>query len=345
LSSVIKAPTKILIIRLSSIGDIIITTPLVRAVRQKFPEAQIDFVIKKQFAGLMKHNPHIDHLLIFDKEKGISPLKQKIAQTGYDLVVDIHKNIRSSILKMSSKAISTTYPKYIFRRTLLVKFGMNLYQDIQPVYLRYFKAVEKFGVSYDHQGTEVFFEPSDHETVRESLREKGYRPGQELVVICPGASYSNKQWLPERFAEVADQLAEKGCFVCLHGGKADVDLCVSISNIMKHNVHLFANQFSLLESAAFLKMAHLAITNDSGMMHLAQSQKTPVVAIFGPTSRELGYFPLPGNSAVVEKNVSCRPCTHNGLNYCPKKHFRCMREIEVNDVADAAFKFLTTTKK
>ena len=293
----------------------------------------------------MKHNPHIDHLLIFDKETGISPLKHKIAQAGYDLVIDIHKNIRSSILKMSSKAISSTYPKYIFRRTLLVNFGINLYKDTQPVYLRYFKAVEKFGVSYDQLGTEVFFGPNDHERVKESLMEKGYKSGQQLVVICPGASYSNKQWLPERFAEVADQLVEKGCFVCLHGGKADVDLCVSISNVMKQKATIFANQFSLLESAAFLKIAHLAITNDSGMMHLAQSQKIPVVAIFGPTTRELGYFPLSGNSTVVEKNVSCRPCTHNGLNHCPKKHFRCMREIDGKDVADAAFKFLTTSIK
>lgn len=339
----IKKPEKILIIRLSSIGDIIITTPLVRALRKSFPEAQIDFVIKKQFTGLMKYNPHIDHLLSFDKDLGLEPLKQKISENQYDHIVDIHKNIRSFFLKLASRASSSTYPKYIFRRTMLVKFGINLYKDIQPVYLRYFDALREFDVQYDHQGTEVFFDPEDESFVKDTLNKIGYPSGGKIVVICPGASFSNKQWLPERFAQVADELSEKGYFVILHGGKTDVELCESIKSLMENDGFVLANKFSLLESAALLKMAQLAITNDSGMMHLAQSQKTPVVAIFGSTSRELGYFPLPQASIVIEKDIPCRPCTHNGLNYCPKKHFRCMNEIQANEVISAATKLLTPT--
>lgn len=308
--------------------------------RKAFPDARLDFVIKKQFSGLMQHNPHIDHLLTFDKETGIAPLKKKVKENNYDLIIDIHKNFRSSYLRFSSRAMVTTYPKYILRRTLLVKFGINLYKNIEPVYLRYFKAVQKLGVEYDYQGTEVFFSPKDVEKIRQALSETNFTLDQRLVVICPGASFTNKQWLPERFAEVADQLAHRGFFVCFHGGKNDEALCNDIIQTMKNKAANFAGRFSLLESAAFLKMASLAITNDSGMMHLAQSQKIPVVAIFGPTSRELGYFPIPSVSEVIEKDVPCRPCTHNGLNYCPKKHFRCMREITVDMVEKSALKFL-----
>ena len=314
---------------------------MVRALRQAFPNAQIDFVVKKQFVELMLNNPHIDHLLVFEKELGMGPVKNKIRDAGYDHIVDIHKNIRSTILKFSSQASSSTYSKYIFRRTLLVKFGINLYKNIQPVYLRYFEAVKQFGVIYDHIGTEVNFTHDDMEKVNIALSNACCRIDEKMVVICPGASFSNKQWLPERFAQLADRLIEKGFSVSFHGGQKDVDLCESIINFMINRCFSFAGQFSLLQSAAFLKMASLAITNDSGMMHMAQSQKTPVVAIFGPTTKELGYFPLPEKSVVVEKMVSCRPCTHNGLNYCPKKHFRCMTEIQVDDIEKEAMKFLS----
>lgn len=300
-------------------------------------------MIKKQFSELMNYNPYIDQLYVFDKEQGIKSLKDKIRDGGYDHIVDIHKNIRSTILKYSSNASSSTYPKYIFRRTLLVTFGVNLYKNVKPVYLRYFESVNNFGVGYDHRGTEVFFTPKHLVNVTIALANAGCRINGKMVIICPGASYSNKQWIPERFAQLGDRLNEKGYIVCFHGGKNDIDLCESIIRLMKKNSVSFAGQFSLLESAAFLKMASLAITNDSGMMHLAQSQKTPVVAIFGPTTKELGYFPLPDRSIVVEKMVSCRPCTHNGLNYCPKKHFRCMMEIQVDDIEVAAMMFLTNS--
>lgn len=309
---------------------------MVRALRAAFPNAQIDFAIKSQFADLMRHNPHINNLLVFEKELGIETLQDKIKHENYDHIVDIHKNLRSSIIKLSSKASSSTYPKYIFRRTLLVKFGINYYKHIEPVYIRYFKAVKQFGVAYDNGGTEVFYSSADAVKVNTAITNVGLSSSDKIIVICPAASYTNKQWLPDRFAELADQFVNQGYNVVFHGGEKDINLCNSIKQMMKRESVSFAGKFSLLESAVLLKTAKLAITNDSGMMHLAQSQKTSVVAIFGPTTKELGYFPFPERSQVVEKKVSCRPCTHNGLNYCPKKHFRCMTDIEVDDVEKAA---------
>jgi len=113
-----------------------------------------------------------------------------------------------------------------------------------------------------------------------------------------------------------------------------------ISSSLGEGATSMAGMLSLSETAALLKLASLVIANDSGLLHMAQSQKTPVVGIYGPTTRELGYFPLVQNSTVVETNLSCRPCTHNGLNYCPRKHFRCMNDINSETVINAALKYI-----
>ncbi len=334
---------KILITRLSSIGDIVLATPLVRSVRQKFPEAQIDFLIKKQFADLMRHNPHITNLIEFDKQKenALKNLTVKLQNVGYDWFIDIHKNLRTTKLKRACKSsLATTYSKQILRRTLLVYFGVNFYKNFIPVYKRYFEAVEGQGVEYDGNGSEIFFPDAIAKKIDDRLKNDAFIPNQKLVTICPAASFVNKQWMPENFAAVGEHLARQNVFVVLLGGPKDYELCREISNNMKNAGAIYAGQLSLLESAALLKKSDFVITNDSGMMHLAESQKTPAIAIFGPTTRELGYFPMLPESVAIEAKVKCRPCTHNGLKKCPKKHFDCMNKIQIHSVIYEAEKML-----
>lgn len=330
--------------RFSSIGDIILTTPLVRCLRKKYPEARISFIIKKEFADLMRHNPHIDKLIVFDKSTGFSGLKQlkeKIKKENYDWIIDIHKSLRSRYLKIFSGAkLKTKYHKLIFRRSLLVRFKLNLYGHYKPVYLRYFDAVRKAGIQYDGQGTEVFFQDSDFIKVKE-LAKLDDIPGREIVTVCPGASFSNKIWSIEGFTAVGKYLKEeRNMKVVLLGGKKDVDLCENIHRQLGNSSINLSGKLSLLQSAALLSMCKVVITNDSGMMHMAQSQKKPVVAIFGPTVKELGYFPIEENSCVVETPIRCRPCTHNGLDYCPKKHHRCMKNISSLQVINATLELM-----
>ncbi|HPT14123.1 MAG TPA: glycosyltransferase family 9 protein [Bacteroidales bacterium] len=338
-------PAKILIARLSSIGDIILTTPVIRGVRMKFPDASITFLVKAKFAPLLMHNPHIDEVLVYNDSAGkgeLQRLVKKIRKQEFDWFIDLHKSLRTRYIRtLLGFPEVTTYNKQIFSRTLLVKFGINRFKTIKPVYLRYFEAVEKNGITYDRQGTEVDYSQNDSQLVENLLDSDGYKSLQQLIVICPGASYKNKQWLPERFAEIADELTTpSGRFLAFLGGKADTELCDGIIAMMKNKAVNYAGRLSLLQSAALLHKSALVITNDSGMMHLAQAQKSPVVAIFGATCRELGFFPLPENSITVEKKVSCRPCTHKGLNRCPRKHFNCMNLITADDVMAAAQKFL-----
>jgi heptosyltransferase-2 len=333
-------PSKILILRLSSIGDVILTTPLVRAVRARFPRAEISFLVKQEFADLLRHNPRIDRLITFDKATGFRGWRQigrNLRQERFDWVIDLHRNARTRYLKAGLRAGTiTTYRKQLLLRTLLVRTGINLLAGAPPILNRYFEAVETAGVRYDGQGTEVFPGPGAAHAVSALLASEGRDASAALAVLCPGASWANKQWLPERFAAVADDLAARGLFVVLLGGGRDEPLCRTVAGMMRGRAAVLAGRLGLGEAAALLGASAIAVTNDSGLMHLAQSQKTPVVAIFGPTTAELGYFPLPERAVVVQQPLACRPCTHNGRDRCPKGHFRCMREISADAVIGAA---------
>lgn len=330
---------KILIIRLSSIGDIILTTPLVRAVRDKYPNAQIDFLVKHQFKSLMEHNPHLSNLITFDKSKDdIKLLKKSVKQSSYDWIIDIHKNFRSHFLTRNVGAgLVTRYNKQIFKRQLLVWFGINRFGKAKPVIERYFEALTSKDIIYDGKGTEVFVSKRDSEEIEVLLKSIDDKNNGGMIAVCPGASFSNKRWLPAEFAKVADQLSRnQQATIVLLGGPEDVELCDQIKSRMEVVAYNYAGKLSLLGSAAMLSKSDLAITNDSGLMHLAQSQGTSVVAVFGPTTKELGYFPIPKKSKVLQVDIDCRPCTHNGLDKCPKGHFNCMNKITSDMVLDSA---------
>ncbi len=337
---------KILVVRLSSIGDIILTTPLLRSLKSFYPGVHITFLIKKQYEELLAASPYIDELITFDKKEGLAGLnriKHHLQDQRFDICLDIHKNWRSRYLRFCLHAGKTaSYHKLILKRTLLIWFKINLYRQIKPVYQRYFDSVKRLGIQYDGLGTEIHVPPGKTEKVLNILSETGYSFDRPMVILCPSATYFNKRWKPEGFIETASYLIrEKSVFIIVHGGSEDTALCDEITSSIGHGAVNLSGRLSLSESAALLGMATLVIANDSGLMHLAQSRKRPVVGIYGPTTRELGYFPVDKDSTVIETNLPCRPCTHNGLNTCPKKHFRCMNDIPAEKVIAAALSYLT----
>lgn len=336
---------KILVVRLSSIGDIILTTPLLRSLRTAYPGARVTFVIKKQYEELLSASPYIDELITFDKKdglKGLRKIKQDLRKRRFDLYLDIHKNWRSRYLRFCLHAGKTTsYSKLIFKRTLLIWFKINLFNTIKPVYLRYFDSVRHLGIHYDGLGTEIHVPSDKTEMVKNMLSEAGYAFDTPLIILCPSATYANKRWKSDGFVDVARHLiTEKSAFIVVHGGKEDVRLCSDIASAIGSRAVSMAGLLSLSGSSALMQLSDLVIANDSGLLHLAQAQKKPVIGIYGATTRELGYFPVEQNSTVIETDLSCRPCTHNGLNKCPKKHFRCMKDIPSQKVTHAAMNYL-----
>jgi len=327
---------KILIIRLSSIGDIVLSTPLIRVLRNKFPNSQIDFIIKKEFSELLKYNPNLTNLIEFNTENGFKELlrlKSQILKENYDLIIDIHNNLRSIFLRMFTGAHVVRINKRVFKRFLLVKFKINLYKNAIHVVDRYIETLSNFSIKNDNQGLEIFV-PED--TIEIAKNKINFSDKNLYIAIAPSAKHETKRWLPERFAQLGDKLAEKfKAKIILLGGKEDEDRCRFVEEMMVSKPINLCGKTTLLESAAVLSMCKLLVTNDSGLMHIGSAMKTKIVAIFGSTVKEFGFFPYGVENIVIEKNIPCRPCSHIGRNKCPEGHFKCMRDIQVEDVFNA----------
>ncbi|MEO8166739.1 MAG: glycosyltransferase family 9 protein, partial [bacterium] len=325
---------KALIIRFSSVGDVVLSSLLVRAFRSRFPEARIDFAVKQEYADLVRFNPHISGVKEFPAEGTFADLKRlrsEIQHEHYDLIVDIHDSLRSRFLSVGAKHV-VRINKRKFARFLLVRFKLNVYSTFggaPAVALRYLEPVHRFGVTDDGKGLELFFSESDETRIRELIQSSGFESNEQFIGVCPSAKHNNKMWLKERFADAAAALSRQhNRPIVIFGSEEEREHSTAIEQlIMKPDVRVLnlAGKLSLTETAAMMDYCSVVITNDTGLMHVASARKRNVVAIFGPTVKEFGFFPFGTNSVVVEnKGLYCRPCTHIGLPDCPEGHFKCM---------------------
>ncbi|MHB9041051.1 MAG: glycosyltransferase family 9 protein [Melioribacteraceae bacterium] len=309
-----KQKNKILIIRLSSLGDILLTTPVIRSLKRKFPNSQIDFIVKKQFNDALLYNPNISKVIIYEKEKA-KLLKFDLRNENYDLVVDLQNNFRSNELTNGMKGQIRRFKKPSVKKLLLVWFKINLLKDIKTIPERYAEAA---GIEIGNKDLELFY-PQD---VKTQLKESG-----KYIGLCPGSKHFTKRWPSEYFIELGNKLAKQGFAIVLFGGKDDKELCAAISMNIDGSINL-QNEDQLLQTAAEMKRCKLIISNDSGLMHAACAAGVPLVSIFGSTVREFGFMPEGSQNLILEnKSLSCRPCSHIGKASCPQKHFKCMKEI------------------
>jgi len=287
--------------------------------------------VKKEFSAVLEQNPNLNEIITFDKTAGkgeLARVRKQVKQNDYTHILDIQRNIRSVFIASGSGARVSGFSKKVLARDMLIRFKINIYKEIKPVYLRYFESAAALGVEYDGKGTEVFPPAGEILAISEILKQNSFTQESPILVIAPGAHWENKRWPAGKFAEAADIFStQTGAKAILIGGKGDVAVCNEVQNLMKTTSLNLAGKLSLMGSAALLGNAAMVFTNDTGMLHMAQAMKAPVVAVFGPTTRELGFFPLPQNSHIAETDISCRPCTQKGLHNCPKKHFRCMNDI------------------
>jgi len=346
----LSEPARILLLRLSAIGDVVLTSPLIRALRQRFPNAQIDFVIKPAFAELVAHNPHLNTVHRVDPAtglKGLAQLGMHLRRARYDLVLDLHRNFRTIFLtRLCAAPRVGHYHKHLLRRWLFVKFKAATMQQIPSVSQRYLQAAEFLNLQDDGVGTELFWGAAHEEEALCVLDEAGWKENRALLCLAPGAGYFTKRWPVEYFAEVARALAAafKNFAIAILGGKQDREFGKHIREHSRAEIFDLTGKCSLLASAAIIKRSQLMLANDSGLMHIAEAVGTPVLALFGSTTRELGFFPQRAASRVLEHpSLSCRPCSHLGYRACPRGHFRCMKEIAPQLVLDEMKRTLDAT--
>jgi heptosyltransferase-2 len=338
---------KTLVIRFSSIGDIILSSPLLRVLRARFPDGQIDYVTRNEYAELVKSNQNLNYTYEFDAMQGfegLRVLKRKVRAEGYDLIIDIHDSLRSKYLRSirGPKHVAVVN-KRVIERTMLVKLKKNIYKKVASIADRYIEPLRQYGIVNDGKGLELHIPDEILFGVSAKMAKLQLNGFERVIGLCPGARHFTKRWPVERFAVVGVRGArEAGAKLLVFGGPDEVDLCTTLVDRINEQAgdgratH-FCGQLSLLETAATMGFCDLIITNDSGLMHIATAMHRKVVAIFGSTVREFGFFPYEENAVVLERSgLYCRPCSHIGRSECPEEHFRCLREISVEEVYASA---------
>lgn len=306
---------KILIIRFSSLGDIILSFPLINALKKEYPESEIHYLTKSVYKTILELNPAISKIILFNGQP-LSELKSEIKNDGYDLVLDIHKNFRSILLTLFSGLNVKRYRKDTIKKFLLVKFKINLFKEIIPVYKKYINAVgDEFAKKFSHYTT------TELEFDRTPKYDFNY------IVIAPSSKHFTKTYPKEKFVDYVKASAIKVILVGDESNK-DKEICGYIEK--ETSAINLCGRLSYAELANVIFNSEYVVTNDSAILHFSEMLGKNVKAIFGSTVKEFGFFPQLENSVVIEnKNLKCRPCTHIGLPACPLGHFKCMNEIQI----------------
>lgn len=326
--SILNIIHKILIIRLSSLGDILLTTPVIRALKNKYSSSQIDFLVKQVYSDVIRFNPNINQVFSFDAKGEII---KKLKQNRYDIVIDLQNNLRSRRITSRLNSSIFRFHKLTLKKFLLVHFKMNLLKNSKTITERYAEAFPN--LQLDDKGLEIFIP----DNIESKLNKIDFK---EIIGFCPGSKHFTKRWPIEYFINLGNKLTEQGLSIVIFGGKDDKEICFKISSQIPNSINL-QNDDDILQIAKDMKKCKLIISNDSGLMHTAAAVGVPVVALFGSSVKEFGFVPYRVKNLVIEnKSLSCRPCSHIGKEICPHKHFKCMKDLTPDYVYENILKFL-----
>jgi heptosyltransferase-2 len=317
---------KILVVRFSSIGDIVLTTPILRCVKQQLKDVELHYVTKHSFLSVIENNIYVDKVFtIKDSLKEVIP---QLKKENYDYVIDLHHNVRTLRLKTALGKKSFSFNKLNWEKFLIVNFKKNKLPNIHIVD-RYFETVQSFGVKNDGKGLDYFINQKDEIDIPSWLPSIFHKDYNALVV---GGSYFTKQIPINKLKEIC---AKSLLPLVLLGGKEDAAIAEQVNQLHKNKTINLCGKLNLNQSASIIQQANKVITSDTGLMHIAAAYKKDIISLWGNTIPEFGMDPyLAGkNSQILEvKDLSCRPCSKLGHKKCPKGHFKCMNDIEIKNI-------------
>lgn len=318
---------KILIIRFSSIGDIVLTSPVVRCLKQQLSSCELHYLTKVHFQQILEANPAISK--IYAIEKDVKEVIPALKAEKYDVIIDLHNNIRSRQISAALKTKTYRYDKQRIKRFLLTQFKINLLNN--HVVDRYFTAVTPLHVINDGKGLDYFIPEKDNVTMQQMpfTHLAGY------CVIVVGAKHFTKQIPMVKLEELCSKIKIP---ILLMGGPDDVYMGLQLENMYPFKISSACGRYNINQAAAVIKRAKYVITPDTGMMHIAAAFNKRIISIWGGTEKRLGFTPYLMNnttSVIIENNqLSCRPCHKHGLDKCPKGHFKCMMDLDMQKVVD-----------
>jgi heptosyltransferase-2 len=329
---------KCLIIRLGSLGDIILTTPVIKALKERYPDTVVDFLVKKEYHDLLSVNPHLNRIITLDSNgvhkglNGLLKISKELRAGGYTHVIDLHGNLRSRMITSLLPGANTLrYDKQVVKRRLLLSgFKVKTRHTVGA----YLDALLPLGIGIHKHlpNPSIYISKDEEEGAKRFLAQAGVSEAEVLVGIAPGAKWPTKRWMEDGFIDVSRKaINELGAGILIFGGPDEADLSKRVATGIGNKAISVAGVAGLKETAALIKRCKVFVSNDSGPMHIATAVGTPVVAIFGPTVQGFGFSPL-GKSVVVEKELKCRPCSLHGSEICLKYHFKCMKGIPASEV-------------
>ena len=311
---------KILIIRFSSLGDIILTEPVSYILHRNFPEAQIDYLTKKQFIPLVENFRHINN--IYHKKN------KELFKINYDIIIDLHSKLSSYIVSFKLKGYRKIhYNKKHLKRVLIVKKIIN--SKIESTVNLYLSSLKKLHLHNEFEKPVLI--PEKNQKIDNLL--KSVKTNKTKVAIFAGAKHNTKMYPIEYLNQFIRLNKSKFQFILL-GAPNEKELSATIS---KNNSGIldFTGEFDLSELIYFISQINIVISNDSGPMHIAAALNKPQIAIFGSTHPNLGFAPVNHKAIILQKNLPCRPCDLHGKKKCPLKHFRCMKDISPYELSKA----------
>ena len=324
--SVTQSPD-VLVVRFSAIGDILLITPLLRAIRTRYPGARIAVLTKERYVPLLSHNPHVSEVLGVAPDEGIGSIAERVRGVRYSHLLDLHGNLRSHALRRLAPGPWRSYRKRRLERAVLITTKRDRYRDDVPVAERYFEAAAELEVIPDGAPPDFFIAETADCRAAERLLALGLGRERPIVAIAPGAAHATKRWPVEHWVDLIGRITSTGADVALLGGPDDAEAADQIRRRTRSNVGSLAGALGLQETGAVIRRAEVLVSGDTGVMHMATGVGTPVVALFGPTVRQFGFFPYRSPAGVVELDLPCRPCSAHGNRRCPLGHHRCMRQL------------------
>jgi lipopolysaccharide heptosyltransferase II len=324
----------LLLVRFSSIGDILLTTPLARALARRHAEARLVYVTKRAMAPLVSDNPHIHEVVALDPDEPLHHLARRLRALGPTHGLDLHGSVRSAALRLLVRCRWTGYRKRQLARTLLIATKLDRYGRRVPVAERYFEAARALDARPDGGPPELCLSQGARDRVAEWLEQQGLATAP-LVALAPGAAHATKRWPVTHWLALADRLRGGGAGyrTVVLGGPEDRGLARQLADA--GGVDSAAGEFSLQETGALLARARALVSGDTGVMHMATGVGTPVIALFGPTVEQFGFFPYRAPAIVLQRPLDCRPCSATGTARCPMGHHRCLGDIAPAEVAAA----------
>ena len=342
-----KKLENVLLIQTAFIGDVILTTPMIAALKGSLPGLKLTVMVKPEAKSLLQQNPHVDELILLDKggihkgPYGMLRMIREIRKRKFDAILSPHQSHRTGIISM----FSNSPLRFGYRSAGFSKFAYNrllIRPESTPEIIRLLMFLD-----------ESILKDAHHLSVRPQLFEtdESFNQANEIlslhqakfpVLLAPSSIWPTKRWTPWGFAELAGKLVKKyNCYVFLIGSKSDASVSADVMNFVKifHNDSIqdkivdICGKTSLPALYSLMKRSRLLISNDSAPVHIGSAAEIPLVAIFGPTVSSLGYAPISPNSTVAElTDLECRPCGTHGAKSCPMGHFRCMKSLTSDDI-------------